>query len=62
MAGESLLIFLAVGAIAGWLAGMLVKGYGFGLIGNVLIGVIGSFVGGWVCGLHRSEHRSLNQQ
>lgn len=48
MAFEPLLIFLLIGAIAGWLAGVLVKGYGFGLIGNVVVGVIGSFVGGWL--------------
>jgi len=45
---ESLLIFLLIGAIAGWLAGVIVKGYGFGLIGNIVVGVIGSFVGGWL--------------
>jgi uncharacterized membrane protein YeaQ/YmgE (transglycosylase-associated protein family) len=45
---ESLLIFLLIGAIAGWLAGVIVKGYGFGLVGNILVGVIGSFIGGWL--------------
>jgi uncharacterized membrane protein YeaQ/YmgE (transglycosylase-associated protein family) len=50
MAGESLIIFLVVGAIAGWLAGVIVKGYGFGLLGNVVVGVIGSFIGGWIFG------------
>ncbi len=45
---ETLIIFLAIGAIAGWLAGVIVKGYGFGLIGNMVVGVIGSFVGGWL--------------
>jgi len=45
---ESLLIFLLIGAIAGWLAGVIVKGYGFGLIGNIVVGVIGSFIGGWL--------------
>ena len=48
MALESLLIFLVVGAVAGWLAGIIVKGYGYGLIGNIVIGVIGSFIGGWL--------------
>jgi uncharacterized membrane protein YeaQ/YmgE (transglycosylase-associated protein family) len=45
---ESLLIFLLVGAIAGWLAGLLVKGYGFGLIGNIVIGIIGAFLAGFL--------------
>jgi uncharacterized membrane protein YeaQ/YmgE (transglycosylase-associated protein family) len=45
---ESLLIFLLIGAIAGWLAGVIVKGYGFGLVGNIFVGVIGSFIGGWL--------------
>ena len=48
MNGESLLIFLLVGALAGWLAGLIVKGYGLGLIGNIVVGVIGAFIGGWL--------------
>jgi uncharacterized membrane protein YeaQ/YmgE (transglycosylase-associated protein family) len=47
---ESLIIFLLIGAVAGWLAGVIVKGYGFGLIGNIVVGVIGSFIGGWLFG------------
>ncbi len=43
---ESLLIFLLVGAIAGWLAGVLVKGFGFGLVGNIVVGIVGAFVAG----------------
>ena len=48
MAMESLMIFLLVGAVAGWLAGVIVKGYGFGLIGNIVVGIVGSFIGGWL--------------
>lgn len=47
----SLLTFLAIGAVAGWLAGNIMKGGGFGLLGNILVGVIGAAVGGWVFGL-----------
>ena len=47
----SLLTFLAIGALAGWLAGNIMKGGGFGLLGNILVGVIGAAVGGWVFGL-----------
>jgi uncharacterized membrane protein YeaQ/YmgE (transglycosylase-associated protein family) len=45
---ETLLIFLVIGAIAGWLAGVVVRGYGLGLVGNIVVGVIGSFIGGWL--------------
>lgn len=46
MTVESLLIFLLIGAVAGWLAGVLVKGYGFGLVGNIVVGIVGAFVAG----------------
>jgi uncharacterized membrane protein YeaQ/YmgE (transglycosylase-associated protein family) len=44
----SLLYFLVVGLVAGWLAGVLVKGGGFGLIGDLVVGVIGAVLGGWL--------------
>ena len=44
----SFLWFLVVGLVAGWLAGVLVKGGGFGLIGDLVVGVIGAFLGGWL--------------
>ena len=47
----SLVIFLAIGAVAGWLAGNLMKGGGFGLFGNIIVGIIGAVVGGFVFGL-----------
>jgi len=37
-----------LGAIAGWLAGMLVKGGGYGLIGDIIVGIIGGFIAGWL--------------
>lgn len=43
-----LLIFLLIGAVAGWLAGVVLKGGGFGLVGNIIAGIVGSFVGGWL--------------
>ena len=46
MGVESLLVFIIIGAIAGWLAGLLVKGYGFGLIGNIVIGILGAGIAG----------------
>ena len=45
---DSIIIFLIVGAIAGWLAGLIVKGFGFGLIGNIVIGIVGAFVAGFI--------------
>jgi uncharacterized membrane protein YeaQ/YmgE (transglycosylase-associated protein family) len=50
MSAETLLIWLLVGAVAGWLAGIIVKGYGFGLLGNIVVGILGAFVGGWLLG------------
>jgi len=58
MHGESLLIFVLVGAIAGWLGGIVVKGYGLGLIGDIVVGVIGSFIGGWLFGYFHLLHGS----
>jgi len=43
MTVEGLLVFLLIGAIAGWLAGLIVRGFGFGLIGNIVVGIIGAF-------------------
>lgn len=48
MGAEGLIIFLIVGAIAGWLAGLIVKGYGFGLFGNIVVGIVGAFIAGWL--------------
>jgi uncharacterized membrane protein YeaQ/YmgE (transglycosylase-associated protein family) len=47
---QALLIFLAIGAVAGWLAGTLMRGGGFGLLGNIVVGIIGAVVGGFVAG------------
>lgn len=44
----SWLYFIIVGAIAGWLAGKVMRGAGFGLLGNIIIGILGAVVGGWV--------------
>jgi uncharacterized membrane protein YeaQ/YmgE (transglycosylase-associated protein family) len=48
MSSESLIVILAVGVIAGWLAGQIVRGTGYGLINDLIIGVIGAFIGGWL--------------
>ena len=46
-----LLWFLLIGIVAGWLAGKIMSGGGFGLIGDLVIGVIGAFVGGFLLGI-----------
>jgi uncharacterized membrane protein YeaQ/YmgE (transglycosylase-associated protein family) len=45
---ESLLVILFVGIVAGWLAGKIVDGGGFGLIGDLVVGIIGAFIGNWL--------------
>lgn len=45
---EALIIWLIVGAVAGWLAGQIVKGHGFGLVGNIVVGIVGAFLAGWL--------------
>jgi uncharacterized membrane protein YeaQ/YmgE (transglycosylase-associated protein family) len=45
---QSLIIWLIIGAVAGWLAGVIVKGFGFGLIGNIVVGIVGAFIAGFL--------------
>ncbi|MEA2344729.1 MAG: hypothetical protein QOF63_2898 [Thermoanaerobaculia bacterium] len=45
---NSLIWFLIIGAIAGWLAGLVMKGRGFGLLGDIIVGIVGAFLGGWL--------------
>ncbi len=52
---EAFVIFLLVGALSGWLAGFVVVGGGLGLIGDIVVGIVGSFIAGWLLprvGLH----------
>jgi uncharacterized membrane protein YeaQ/YmgE (transglycosylase-associated protein family) len=48
MALDGLIAALIIGAVAGWLAGVLVKGSGFGLIGDIIVGILGALVAGWI--------------
>jgi uncharacterized membrane protein YeaQ/YmgE (transglycosylase-associated protein family) len=48
MALEAIVIILIIGAVAGWLAGLIVRGMGFGLIGNIIVGIVGAFIAGWL--------------
>ena len=45
---NSLIVILIIGLIAGWLAGQIMKGGGFGLVGDLIVGIIGAFIGGWL--------------
>jgi len=51
MSLESLIWFLLIGLIAGWLAGKVMRGGGFGLIGDMIVGIIGALLGGWLFGV-----------
>jgi len=48
MNAKAIIIWLIVGAVAGWLAGMVVKGGGYGLIGNIIVGIVGGLIAGWL--------------
>ena len=48
MDAQALIIWLVVGAVAGWLAGMVVKGGGYGLIGDIVVGILGGLFAGWL--------------
>ena len=48
LSGESLLVIIVVGVIAGWLAGKLVQGTGFGLLGVLVVGIIGALIASWL--------------
>jgi len=59
---QSFLTFLVLGALAGWISGLIAKGRGFGLPGNMIVGIVGAFLGGFVFGLLGiSAHNSLGQ-
>jgi uncharacterized membrane protein YeaQ/YmgE (transglycosylase-associated protein family) len=48
MSSESILVILFVGLVAGWLAGKVVRGTGFGIIGDIIVGIAGAFVASWL--------------
>ncbi|HUA36887.1 MAG TPA: GlsB/YeaQ/YmgE family stress response membrane protein [Candidatus Sulfopaludibacter sp.] len=51
MNAQQLVVFLLIGGVAGWLAGLITKGGGFGIVGNIVVGVIGAVLGGWLFGV-----------
>jgi uncharacterized membrane protein YeaQ/YmgE (transglycosylase-associated protein family) len=48
MSGESIIIILVIGLVAGWLASQIVQGTGLGIVGDIIVGIIGAFIGGWL--------------
>jgi len=48
ISAETLIIVLLVGLVAGWLAGQIVQGAGFGIVGDLIIGIVGAFIGSWL--------------
>jgi uncharacterized membrane protein YeaQ/YmgE (transglycosylase-associated protein family) len=48
LSNQSLLVIIVVGIVAGWLAGRVMEGGGFGLIGDLVVGLIGAFIGDWL--------------
>jgi uncharacterized membrane protein YeaQ/YmgE (transglycosylase-associated protein family) len=44
----AILVWVLIGAVAGWLAGIIVKGFGLGLVGNIVVGILGAIVGGYL--------------
>ena len=62
---EAILIILVIGAVAGWLAGQIVRGMGFGLIGNIVVGIVGAVIAGWLLprlGFEGSAMQSVGTQ
>jgi uncharacterized membrane protein YeaQ/YmgE (transglycosylase-associated protein family) len=57
MSNDSILMILVIGGVAGWLAGLILRGTGYGIIGDVVVGLIGAFLGNW---LVRTLHVSVN--
>jgi len=48
MSSESLMVILLVGLVAGWLAGQIVRGTGFGIVGDIIVGILGALIGSWL--------------
>jgi uncharacterized membrane protein YeaQ/YmgE (transglycosylase-associated protein family) len=57
MSNQSILMIIVIGGLAGWLAGLIVRGSGYGIIGDIIVGLIGAFVGNWIV---RAFHFSVN--
>jgi uncharacterized membrane protein YeaQ/YmgE (transglycosylase-associated protein family) len=47
----SIIAWIVLGLIAGWLAGMLMRGGGYGIVGDIVLGILGAIIGGWITGV-----------
>src|SRR5438093_3283591 len=57
MGNDSILMVIVVGAVAGWLAGLVMRGSGYGIVGDIVVGLLGAFIGNW---LLRAMNVSIN--
>jgi uncharacterized membrane protein YeaQ/YmgE (transglycosylase-associated protein family) len=57
MSNESILVMIVIGGVAGWLAGLVMRGSGYGILGDVIVGLVGAFIGNW---LLRAMNFSVN--
>jgi uncharacterized membrane protein YeaQ/YmgE (transglycosylase-associated protein family) len=57
MSNESILMMIVIGGVAGWLAGLVMRGSGYGIVGDIVVGLLGAFVGNW---LLRAMSLSIN--
>ena len=55
----NIILYLLFGAVAGWLAGQIMRGGGFGLLWNIIIGIVGGFIGGWLMSLLNIQKAGL---
>ena len=55
----SIIAWIVLGLVAGWLAGMVMRGGGYGIIGDIVLGIVGALIGGWVWGLMSGEDVTL---
>ena len=64
LTGQSIIVVLVVGLVAGWLAGKIMRGAGFGLIGDIIVGIVGALIGSWPVRLlsYRADRRILGQR
>jgi uncharacterized membrane protein YeaQ/YmgE (transglycosylase-associated protein family) len=51
MGGHGIIAWIVIGAVAGWLAGKIMKGGGYGFVGDIVVGIIGAIIGGWLTGV-----------
>ncbi len=56
----SIIAWIVLGLVAGWLAGMVMRGGGYGIVGDIVLGILGALIGGWVTGMVTSQDVTLS--